>query len=203
MLIKVCGITEQDQLNEISAFADLTGMIFYPKSPRFMQDRTSGNEGNRVGVFVNETEKHIREIASFHALDIIQLHGSESPNLCESLSHDFKIIKAFGINESFDFNSLRSYSGVDLFLFDTQTKDYGGSGRQFNWDILTKYELDVPFILSGGIGPEHVSDISKIEHPQFKGVDLNSKFEKLPGLKDIQKLKEFTNELRHSIHTAR
>lgn len=202
MLIKVCGLTDEQQLNEISDFADLTGMIFYPKSPRYLSTPLEGNDGNRVGVFVNETESHIREIAELHALDTIQLHGSESPNLCESLSRDFKIIKAFGIDDRFDFEILKAYFNISLFLFDTQTKEFGGSGRKFNWELLTKYELDVPFLLSGGIGPEHISDITTIDHPQFAGVDLNSKFEKHPGYKDIQKLKDFTHELRYRIHAT-
>lgn len=202
MLIKVCGITEQDQLDQISKFVDMTGMIFYPKSPRFLANYIEGNAINRVGVFVNETEEAIHKIADEHKLDVIQLHGSESPEFCAALKTDFKVIKAFGIGESFDFEALSDYSNVDYFLFDTQTKDHGGSGRQFNWQLLDNYTLDTPFLLSGGIGPEHISEIMDISHPQFAGIDLNSKFEIQPGIKDIQKLKDFTNELRHNIHTA-
>lgn len=202
MLIKVCGITEQDQLDQISELVDMTGMIFYPRSPRYLTKFIEGNASNRVGVFVNETEDAIREIADRHKLDVIQLHGSESPELCAALRTDFKVIKAFGIDESFDFEVLNDYRNVDHFLFDTQTKNHGGSGRQFNWQLLDKYSLDTPFLLSGGIGPEHISEILEISHPQFAGIDLNSKFETQPGIKDIQKLKDFTNELRHNIHTA-
>ncbi|MFZ9028447.1 MAG: phosphoribosylanthranilate isomerase [Crocinitomicaceae bacterium] len=202
MLFKVCGITEQDQLDQISEFVDMTGMIFYPKSPRYLTNYFKGNEGNRVGVFVNENEETIRAIAHEHMLDVIQLHGSESPELCEALKADFKVIKAFGIDESFDFEVLNIYESIDHFLFDTQTKDHGGSGRQFNWQLLDKYTLNIPFLLSGGIGPEHILEIMNFSHPQFEGIDLNSKFEIQPGIKDIQKLKDFTNELRHNIHTA-
>lgn len=202
MLIKVCGITEQDQLNQISEFVDMTGMIFYPRSPRFLANYIEGNASNRVGVFVNETEEAIRKIADEHKLVVIQLHGSESPELCSALKTDFKVIKAFGIDETFDFETLNNYSNVDHFLFDTQTKDHGGSGKQFNWQLLDKYTLNIPFLLSGGIGPEHISEVMNFSHPQFAGIDLNSKFEIQPGIKDIQKLKDFTNELRHNIHTA-
>lgn len=202
MLIKVCGITEQDQLDHISEFVDMTGMIFYPRSPRFLPKYIMGNASNRVGVFVNETEEAIREIADEHKLDVIQLHGSESPELCAALRADFKVIKAFGIDETFDFEALNDYRNVDYFLFDTQTKEHGGSGRQFNWQLLLKYTLNIPFLLSGGIGPEHVSEVMNFSHPQFEGIDLNSKFEIQPGIKDIQKLKDFTNDLRHNIHTA-
>lgn len=202
MLIKVCGITDQYQLDQISELVDMTGMIFYPRSPRFLEKYIEGVARNRVGVFVNETEETIRVIADEHKLGVIQLHGSESPELCAALRADFKVIKAFGIDESFDFEALSDYSNVDYFLFDTQTKDHGGSGRQFNWQLLDNYTLDTPFLLSGGIGPEHISEIMDISHPQFAGIDLNSKFEIQPGIKDIQKLKDFTNELRHNIHTA-
>lgn len=202
MLIKVCGITDQYQLDQISELVDMTGMIFYPRSPRFLEKYIEGVVRNRVGVFVNETEETIRVIADEHKLGVIQLHGSESPELCAALRADFKVIKAFGIDESFDFEALSDYSNVDYFLFDTQTKDHGGSGRQFNWQLLDNYTLDTPFLLSGGIGPEHISEIMDISHPQFAGIDLNSKFEIQPGIKDIQKLKDFTNELRHNIHTA-
>lgn len=202
MLIKVCGITEQDQLDQISEFVDMTGMIFYPRSPRFLTKYTEGNSCDRVGVFVNETEEAIRKIADEHKLDVIQLHGSESPELCAKLRADFKVIKAFGIDEAFNFEVLNDYKNVNHFLFDTQTKEHGGSGRQFNWQLLDKYALDIPFLLSGGIGPEHISEILNFSHAQFAGIDLNSKFEIQPGIKDIQKLKDFTNELRHNIHTA-
>ena len=202
MLIKVCGITEQNQLDQISEFVDMTGMIFYPKSPRFLTKYIEGNTSKRVGVFVNETEGAIRKIADEHKLDVIQLHGSESPELCSALRTDFKVIKAFGIDETFDFEVLNEYKNIDHFLFDTQTKEHGGSGRQFNWKLLDKYTLNIPFLLSGGIGPEHVSEVTNFSHPRFAGIDLNSKFENQPGIKDIQKLKDFTNELRHNIHTA-
>lgn len=202
MLIKVCGITEQDQLDQISEFADMTGMIFYPRSPRYLTHFMMGKEGNRVGVFVNESEETIRFFANRHKLDIIQLHGSESPELCSALRTDFKVIKAFGIDETFDFEVLNEYKNIYHFLFDTQTKEHGGSGRQFNWKLLDKYTLNIPFLLSGGIGPEHVSEVTNFSHPRFAGIDLNSKFENQPGIKDIQKLKDFTNELRHNIHTA-
>ncbi len=202
MLIKVCGITEQDQLDQISEFVDMTGMIFYPRSPRFLAKYIESNASNRVGVFVNETEEAIRKIADEHKLDVLQLHGSESPSLCAALRADFKVIKAFGIGEAFNFEVLNDYRNVDHFLFDTQTKDHGGSGRQFNWQLLDKYALDIPFLLSGGIGPEHISEVMNFSHPRFAGIDLNSKFEIQPGIKDIQKLKDFTHELRHNIHTA-
>ena len=202
MLIKVCGITDQDQLDQISEFVDMTGMIFYPRSPRFLAKYIEGSASCRVGVFVNETEEAIRKVADEHKLDVIQLHGSESPELCAKLTADFRVIKAFGIGETFDFEALNDFKNVDQFLFDTQTKEHGGSGRQFNWQLLDKYVLDIPFLLSGGIGPEHSSEVMNFSHPQFAGIDLNSKFEIQPGIKDIQKLKDFTNEIRHNIHTA-
>jgi phosphoribosylanthranilate isomerase len=202
MLVKVCGLTEKNQLDAISAFTDFSGMIFYAKSPRFLAGIIDGNEGNRVGVFVDETEQTIRKTAATHSLDILQLHGSETPELCKSLGKEFKIIKAFGINESFDFDSLHAYNSIDFFLFDTQTKNHGGSGVRFKWNLLDNYQLNIPFILSGGIGPEHLSEIKTINHKQFAGIDLNSRFEVEPGIKDIKKLKEFIHELRHNLHTA-
>jgi len=114
-------------------------------------------------------------------------------------------LKAFGVNEDFDFDQLNDYLGkVDYFLFDTKTDAHGGSGKTFNWDILNKYNLDVPFFLSGGLSVDNLDQISKITHPQFYGVDLNSKFEIEPGLKDIEKLKQaFSLIKQNNTHEVR
>jgi len=129
----------------------------------------------------------------------VQLHGYENPEFCEALKKRVTVLKAFGIEEDFDFEQLEPYVGnVDYFLFDTKTSKHGGSGQAFNWGILDKYILDVPFFLSGGLSPDNIEQVLTIKHPQFYGVDLNSKFETSPGIKDIEKLSKAFELLRQS-----
>ncbi len=131
--------------------------------------------------------------------------GMKALNFVIHSRHKVQVFKAFGLDNSFDFYQLKAYIGkVDFFLFDTKTPIHGGSGKTFDWAILSKYKLDVPFFLSGGISPENLKEVKNINHPQFHGVDLNSKFETAPGLKNITQLekafeslsKPFTNEVR-------
>lgn len=143
----------------------------------------------KTGVFVNESAHNIDKLIAKYGFNAIQLHGDESPGFCAAFKGRVTVIKAFGINEDFDFNSLKDYANnVDLFLFDTKTKAYGGSGKTFNWHILDQYKFNVPFFLSGGLRLENIAEVKTINHPQFYGVDLNSRFETEPGLKSIQKL---------------
>lgn len=184
---------------------DYMGMIFYQKSPRYIDYQLWQNVGDidssnikRVGVFVNSGIDFIVEMIDKYKLDLIQLHGNESPNFCSELNKFTPIIKAFSISESSDFEQTKAYEGLQgYFLFDTKTPQYGGSGKKFDWAILDAYNGDTPFFLSGGISAEDIQQIKAIKHPRLYGVDLNSKFEIEPGLKDIQLLDQFIKQLRN------
>jgi phosphoribosylanthranilate isomerase len=150
-----------------------------------------------VGVFVNNDFDEICDIIGKYSLDMVQLHGNESPEICCKLKDSgIKVIKAFNIGSTFEFKICSEYTCTDYFLFDRFTSKYGGSGNKFDWNILVNYELDHPFFLSGGIGPDDVYKILEIAHPAFSGIDLNSKFEIMPGLKDVKILKKFINDIR-------
>lgn len=212
MKIKICGLRNPENIKAVTALApDYMGFIFYGPSPRFVADMPVGFLNNipssikKTAIFVNESAENINKLIGKHNFDAIQLHGRESPEFCNSLRRKAQVIKAFGIDSKFDFDQLERYTDkVDFFLFDTKTDIHGGSGKTFDWTSLNKYKLDIPFFLSGGISPENLEEVKNISHPQFYGVDLNSKFETVPGLKDITQLekafeslsKPFTNEVR-------
>ncbi|MGY4384091.1 phosphoribosylanthranilate isomerase [Pedobacter sp. UYP24] len=192
---------------EISGLApDFMGFIFYKQSKRYAGNLSSAEvlglpqNIDRIGVFVNEDLDEVLRIVELFKLTGVQLHGSESINYCAELSSkaipELLIIKAFGIDESFDFKILEAYVGVvDYFLFDTQTPDHGGSGKVFNWSLLQQYTLDVPYFLSGGIGEDHVNELNNINDARFYAIDVNSRFELEPGIKDFDKLKYFKTQL--------
>ncbi len=206
MKIKICGILDVATVPTLCRLSpDMLGFIFYPLSPRYVIDRLHPPEisylpGNisRVGVFVNPEPGFLQSNIENYGLDYIQLHGNESPGFCHWASGlGVKIIKAFSIAEDFDFAALENYSTCsEYFLFDTATKNYGGSGIPFDWRILEKYKLDHPFLLSGGINPGHVNAILSLRHPQFAGIDLNSGFEVRPGTKDVGRIEVFLGLLR-------
>jgi phosphoribosylanthranilate isomerase len=152
----------------------------------------------KIGVFVNESKENILTIGYKYKLDGVQLHGSELVDMCRELKKlGYIVIKAFPIAEAYNFRVTKGYEGVcDYFLFDTKTESYGGSGVKFNWQILKEYKGETPFLLSGGIEADDAEAILKIEHPKFAGIDLNSKFEIKPGLKNISLLKEFISHFK-------
>lgn len=201
MNIKVCGMKDPVNISEVAALQpDYMGFIFYPRSPRYIGE-TEKNllavNPIKTGVFVNESVDVIEELIEKHRLAAIQLHGNESPGLCELFKGRVVVIKAFGIDENLDSSKLETYAGkVDYFLFDTKTEKHGGSGKSFDWSLLDQYQMDIPFFLSGGLSLENLEEVKAIKHPQFYGVDLNSKFEIEPGLKDINKLKKAFEILR-------
>jgi len=171
------------------------GFIFYGKSPRYVDDIAVNDLNaipsyiNKTAVFVDESAKTISALIDKYNFDFVQLHGNETPAFCKALQEQAIVIKAFGINNDFDFTRLSKYKNkVDLFLFDTKTDIHGGSGKTFDWNILDKYDMEIPFFLSGGLSLDNLEEIKKITHPQFYGVDLNSKFEVEPGVKDMEKL---------------
>ncbi|MES2588573.1 MAG: phosphoribosylanthranilate isomerase [Bacteroidota bacterium] len=201
MFIKVCGINnlENFQFLENQEQISHIGFIFYEKSPRFCSiELPKANKiKKRVGVFVNESIEKINELNLKYQLDVLQFHGDESPEMCEKFKNEFEVIKVFQIDENFDFCLTSSYENkVKYFLFDTKTPNFGGSGKQFSWQLLQNYKGKTPFFLSGGINPISIQAIKEIKHPNFVGIDLNSGFEISPGLKDEKVLANFLNELK-------
>lgn len=204
---------DADNIRDISALGvDMIGLIFYPPSPRYVQQFSSGagiipdyapDMGKtplRVGVFVDDMPQNIVTRAYNYKLDYIQLHGNEPRETLENLratidpdiKPNIKIIKAISVSSAEDIKKYKEYVGAaDLFLFDTKCKTVGGSGEQFDWQVLQAYDGDVPFLLSGGIGPDDAERIKNFHHPKCIGIDLNSKFEIEPALKDVEKLKQF------------
>lgn len=204
---------DADNIRDISALGvDMIGLIFYPPSPRYVQQFSSGagiipdyapDMGKtplRVGVFVDDMPQNIVTRVYNYKLDYIQLHGNEPRETLENLratidpdiKSKIKIIKAISISSAEDIKKYKEYVGAaDLFLFDTKCKTVGGSGELFDWQVLQAYDGDVPFLLSGGIGPDDAERIKNFHHPKCIGIDLNSKFEIEPALKDVEKLKQF------------
>ena len=202
MIIKVCGMRDAENIREVEALGiDLMGFIFWPKSSRYVNERPAylPTKCKRTGVFVDEDTETIKQVADDYALDIIQLHGHESPELISHLSlltSHLSIIKAFSIATASDLEQTKGYEGlVDYFLFDTKGPSVGGNGVQFDWQVLDHYHGKTPFLLSGGIGPEDAERIQAFYHPQCIGIDLNSRFELSPGVKDINKLKTFLQKI--------
>lgn len=159
----------------------------------------------RVGVFVDEMPQTIITYVYNYSLDYIQLHGHETPTLIDNLRRtlvpdlvpDIKVIKAFGITSSEDFRQCEPYEGhADLFLFDTRTPLKGGSGQQFDWNVLETYHGGTPFLLSGGIGPDDAERVKTFHHPQCVGIDVNSKFETAPAMKDVELLEKFIKQIK-------
>lgn len=206
MKVKICGITDRENLSGIlSLKPDFTGFIFYPASPRYMADKLSPEDlliipanVKRVGVFVNADPYEIEGIFWKYNLDFVQLHGDESPAYCEKLNNSgIPVIKAFRIGPDFIFQNLMGYIPYcRYFLFDTYTEKYGGSGKKFNWEILYKYDIGHPFLLSGGIGPFDAEELKGIGLASMTGIDLNSRFEDQPGIKNIPELRKFLNKYR-------
>lgn len=200
-LIKVCGMTEAENIRDVELLGvDMIGFIFYPKSPRCLceKPRYLPTLSKRVGVFVNESKENVLMYADHFGLNYIQLHGNESPDYCRSLqSYGLHLIKAFSISLPKGLQDVSDYDGLcHYYLFDTKTPQYGGSGNQFDWSILHRYNGSTPFLLSGGINPYSASAIKEFHHPRLAGIDLNSRFETAPGMKDVERIETFLKELR-------
>ncbi|MBD5387280.1 phosphoribosylanthranilate isomerase [bacterium] len=201
MKIKVCGMREPENMLAVAASGiDFMGFIFYAPSPRYCGATLTREMIEHlpevvepVAVTVNMDEDSILDLASEYGFRFFQLHGNETPEFCRSLREKgYKVIKAFGIKEESDFENVKRYSGcVDYFLFDTASASRGGSGKKFDWDMLGCYSLSEPLILSGGISPDDVGEIMQINHKSFAGIDLNSRFEVAPGLKDPGAVRQF------------
>jgi len=209
--VKVCGMRDAENIRETEALGiDMMGFIFYPKSSRYVSNRPAylPIKCKRVGVFVDTTIKDILQHIADYSLDIIQLHGHESTDFIRSLrslcGDSIATIKAFNIATKEDLEKTAPYVGlVDYFLFDTKGPSAGGNGEKFDWSVLEAYNGDTPFLLSGGIGPDDAERVKVFltSHPspltsKCIGIDLNSRFELVPALKDINKLKEFIKKIR-------
>ena len=188
-----------ENIREVSALGiDLMGFIFWPKSSRYVSEPPSylPTDCKRVGVFVDASLEDIRQHIHDYQLDIVQLHGHESPEFAKALKPAI-IIKAFNIATAEDLAQTIPYEGiVDYFLFDTKAQLPGGSGEQFDWSVLSQYEGATPFLLSGGIGPDDAERIKTFHHERCIGIDLNSRFELAPALKDVHQLKEFLKKVK-------
>jgi len=203
MKIKICGMKYPENIQDISnLFPDYLGFIFYPSSKRFVlgDNHVAFSEymlketirALKVGVFVNEPLKNVIHLATTYDMNLLQLHGDESPEYCEQLRYlGFPIIKAFGIHEQFDFSALDEYTDVcDYFLFDTKAKEYGGTGKHFDWNLLTQYKLSKPIFLSGGLELDDLATIHDlIKDIPIHALDFNSKLENDFGLKNTAKCK--------------
>lgn len=195
MIIKVCGITEAAQFNWLDELGiAMIGLNFYPQSKRFINQPLAGisrsSTADKVGVFVNPELSYLLEKVDEYNLDMVQLHGNESEAFCEEVSQHIAIIRAFGVDENFSFADTESYlNSARYLLFDTKSSAYGGSGKKFNWHKLSEYQFDKPFLLSGGIQLEDIPAINELKFSMLAGIDINSGFEKSPGIKDLDKIK--------------
>lgn len=197
--LKICGMKFFENILEVSALQpDYLGFIFYEKSARFFEDEIPNlpKSIQKVGVFVNDNFKNIISKIHKYQLNIVQLHGNETPDFCKDIQTFCKVIKVFSIDNTFDFYQLENYETVcDYFLFDTKGVLHGGNGYAFDWSILSKYKSQKPFFLSGGIDLENFNQLKKLNLPIF-AIDINSKFELEPGLKDLEKIKTITQKLK-------
>lgn len=199
MNIKVCGITSLKQLQQLDGIGiDYAGLIFYEKSPRYVVGKIQPAEVKNAdfdltltGVFVNPTVSDVVEAIDNYDIAAVQLHGDESPEFCADIMEEADVIKAFSIDENTDIEKLIAPydDACDFYLFDTATAGArGGSGKKFNWQMLSGLKIEKPFFLSGGIGPEDIAAIQQFSHFDFFGIDVNSKFEIEPGIKNMPEI---------------
>lgn len=205
-MIKVCGMRETDNIRDVEALGiDMMGFIFWPKSSRYVSQRPDylPKRVKRVGVFVDENPEQVKQLAGDYSLDYIQLQGQESPSYIFQL-RGLHVIKAFNISTAEDLLQTQPYEGlVDYFLFDAKGKSVGGNGEKFNWDVLDAYQGNTSFLLSGGIGPDDAERVNALYHPKCIGIDLNSRFELAPGLKDIDALRRFVNDINRKLQISK
>ncbi len=198
MILKVCGMKEEPNIRSVGELQpDMMGFIFYPKSKRYVSRpdprALKDLKGiDKVGVFVNPVRREVTDLASRYELKYIQLHGDETPGFARELvEKGLNIIKVFRVLDELPLDDMRQYIPyVSYFLFDTRVEEFGGSGKKFDWSILKAYDLDVPFLLSGGIDLPDILEIKGMKSKNLAGIDVNSRFEIEPGLKDVEKLKK-------------
>ena len=199
MELKVCGITTpEDIMQLVTMDISRLGFIFYHKSKRYVYGKliedgfkSIPKHIKKTGVFVNAELAEIEQIIDQYKFESIQLHGDESPEFCNHFRMKAEVIKTISVKDKSSFETAGLYrDACDLFLFDTHSENYGGTGKTFDWQWLEAYKLDKPFYLSGGISLENIEEIKKIKHGKLTGIDINSKFEIRPGIKDIEKIKQ-------------
>lgn len=204
MIVKVCGMRDADNIRLLdeAKVANWMGFIFFEKSSRNVTSLPDYMPTNckRVGVFVNDSITEIMKRTKEFGFNLVQLHGTESTSYINalklSLPQEVQLIKMFPIESLDDLEATSEYEGlVDYFLFETKCSGYGGSGKQFDWDILQHYKGKTPFLITGGIGPDDAEKVNAFHHPRFAGIDLNSKFELSPALKDIELIKDFIKNI--------
>ena len=202
MIIKVCGMRDADNIRAVEALGiDLMGFIFWPHSSRYVGAKPSYLPENcqRVGVFVDASVQDILAAVRDFRLDIVQLHGHETPEMIVALKERaaVQVVKALAVNGPEDLAQTAAYESVcDAFLFDTKGRLPGGNGQQFDWNVLRSYTGRLPFLLSGGIGPEDAQRVREFSVPGCIGIDLNSRFETAPGLKDVEALRTFIETIK-------
>ncbi|MBA3663965.1 MAG: phosphoribosylanthranilate isomerase [Bacteroidetes bacterium] len=203
MKIKICGLKDKTNLAQVTLLRpDYLGFIFHPLSPRYMAHTMFPADlesipGTKTGVFVDSDFNEIDTQVKQYKLDAIQFHGNETPAFCEQFSGKGQtLIKAFSIDEGFNFNTVRDFSFCDYFLFDTKGKYKGGNGTAFDWQLLSKYNQEKPFILSGGISDENIDEVLNLKGMNIHAIDLNSKVETSPGIKNIEKIKHIISKLK-------
>jgi phosphoribosylanthranilate isomerase len=204
--IKVCGITDLKQLQELEQMeVQYAGLIFYQQSKRFAPalEQDAGMIRRlkiaKAGVFVNAPFDQVMEKVQLYGLDLVQLHGNEQPELCAMLQKEVAVVKAFGVAGDTSVDSMVGtyMDSCDFFLFDTHSENYGGSGKPFNWNVLEAATIDKPFFLSGGIAPDDAARIKAFDHPCLYAIDINSRFETAPGKKDMKLVNSFIAGLKN------
>lgn len=210
MMIKVCGMRDTQNIRDVDALGvDMIGLIFWKGSKRYVAEKPAylPAPNKRVGVFVNATIEEIVEKVREYELYIVQLHGDEDLAYVSTLYKELAnagvkkpfIIRAIQVGSRSQVIKANMWDGfIDGILFETPTNGYGGSGESFDWSLLSSYRGKAPFFLTGGIGPNSIEALKEFSHPQWIGVDLNSRFEIEPGLKDVNRLKPFIDELRNT-----
>jgi len=203
MNTKVCGITQFKQLQQLDGLdIDFAGLIFYKDSPRYIGDKikkedlkNSDFDLKKVGVFVNADYDEITDAIEDYGLDVVQLHGEESPELCMALSEEVEVIKAFKIGNS-KISIDEMIADYDEVCDTASSEIEGGTGKQFDWKLISKAKIEKPFFLSGGIGVDDVAKIKSFSHPDYFAVDINSMVEKEPGVKDMGLVLQFKQGLK-------
>ncbi len=204
--LKVCGMTSMQQVAQLADLeVDFSGFIFYDKSPRNVVGKIDPfvlkrfERIQKVGVFVNESKEHILKIVDEYGLNVVQLHGDETPAFCKSLLSDVSVVKAFRIHGDDQLNEvLKCYEEVvDYFLFDTKAQEYGGTGKQFDWAVLERSAISKPYFLSGGIGLNDAEQVQLFTAKnEVYAIDVNSKFEIAPGVKNMELIKQFVLNIK-------
>jgi phosphoribosylanthranilate isomerase len=210
MRVKVCGMTTTQQVHDLEEMGvEFAGFIFYPKSPRYVFKSMPANEIrrikgkiNKVGVFVNAGADEVLRTVDECGLYLVQLHGDESPRECEKIANYVSVIKAFRItdNDNIEWKVREYYEAVDMYMFDTEGAGYGGTGKKFNWELLKEQNIRKSFFLSGGIAPDDTERLKAFQKEAVAkdlfAIDINSKFEIMPGVKDMDKVQRFVSGLK-------